>query len=345
MTQEAFEHFHTTYYSPENSFIYLYGDMEIETTLQYLNDEYLSGFKRTGAVNSEIPLQNAFARTQEVLGTYPVGADEATEDKTYHELHIVTGDARDVKTSMALRVLESVLLEGNSAPLRLALLQSGVAKDISGSYAGSYRQPIFSIKAAGSKPEQRDKFISIIYHTLQQLTINGIDKELLEAHLNYLEFKLREADFGAYPKGLIYGISVMDSWLYDGDPLAGLRYTEALQQLREGIKTRYYEQLIENYLLDNTHKVIVTLNPEQGKEEREQEVLAEKMAVLKASMDTETIAQNIELCSELHKRQAAADTAEALETIPLLERSDIRREVEVTETVLKLTVMRGSKEA
>ena len=334
LTQEAFEHFHTTYYSPENSFIYLYGDMEIETTLQYLNDEYLSGFKRTGAVNSEIPLQNAFARTQEVLGTYPVGADEATEDKTYHELHIVTGDARDVKTSMALRVLESVLLEGNSAPLRLALLQSGVAKDISGSYAGSY-QPIFSIKAAGSKPEQRDKFISIIYHTLQQLTINGIDKELLEAHLNYLEFKLREADFGAYPKGLIYGISVMDSWLYDGDPLAGLRYTEALQQLREGIKTRYYEQLIENYLLDNTHKVIVTLNPEQGKEEREQEVLAEKMAVLKASMDTETIAQNIELCSELHKRQAAADTAEALETIPLLERSDIRREVEVTETVLK----------
>ena len=331
LTQEAFEHFHTTYYSPENSFIYLYGDMDIETTLQYLNDEYLSGFKRTGAVNSEIPLQNAFARTQEVLGTYPVGADEATEDKTYHELHIVTGDARDVKTSMALRVLESVLLEGNSAPLRLALLQSGVAKDIS----GSYRQPIFSIKAAGSKPEQRDKFISIIYHTLQQLTINGIDKELLEAHLNYLEFKLREADFGAYPKGLIYGISVMDSWLYDGDPLAGLRYTEALQQLREGIKTRYYEQLIENYLLDNTHKVIVTLNPEQGKEEREQEVLAEKMAALKASMDTETIAQNIELCSELHKRQAAADTAEALETIPLLERSDIRREVEVTETVLK----------
>lgn len=336
LTQEAFEHFHTTYYSPENSFIYLYGDMDIETTLQYLNDEYLSGFKRTGAVNSEIPLQNAFARTQEVLGTYPVGADEATtEDKTYHELHIVTGDARDVKTSMALRVLESVLLEGNSAPLRLALLQSGVAKDISGSYTGSYRQPIFSIKAAGSKPEQRDKFISIIYHTLQQLTINGIDKELLEAHLNYLEFKLREADFGAYPKGLIYGISVMDSWLYDGDPLAGLRYTEALQQLREGIKTRYYEQLIENYLLDNTHKVIVTLNPEQGKEEREQEVLAEKMAALKASMDTETIAQNIELCSELHKRQAAADTAEALETIPLLERSDIRREVEVTETVLK----------
>lgn len=337
LTQEAFEHFHTTYYSPENAFIYLYGDMDIEATLQYLNDEYLEKFKRTGAVSSEIPLQAAFAKTREVSGTYPVGSDEETAAKTYHELHIVTGDARDVKTSMALRVLESVLLEGNSAPLRLALLKSGVAKDISGSYVGSYRQPIFSIKAAGSEIDQRDKFISVIYQTLQQLTINGIDKDLLEAHLNYVEFKLREADFGSYPKGLIYGISVMDSWLYDGDPLAGLRYTEALQQLREGIKTRYYEQLIENYLLDNTHKVIVTLTPEKGKEEHEQKVLAEKMADIKAKMDAAAIERHIKNCDELHKRQASVDTAEALATIPLLERKDIKNEVEVTKTVLTTT--------
>lgn len=161
LTQEAFEHFHTTYYSPENAFIYLYGDMDIEATLQYLNDEYLSSFKRTGAVESSIPLQMPLAKTQEVVGTYPVGSDETTEGKSYHELHIAVGDARDVKTSMALRVLESVLLEGNSAPLRLALLEAGVAKDISGSYVGSYRQPIFSIKAAGSEPGQRDKLSAL----------------------------------------------------------------------------------------------------------------------------------------------------------------------------------------
>ncbi len=334
LTQEAFEHFHTTYYSPENSYIYLYGDMDIEATLQYLNNEYLTAFKRTGALDSEIVMQAPFTRTKEVTGTYPIGADEDTEAKTYHEMHIVTGDARDVKTSMALRVLESVLLEGNSAPLRLSLLKSGVAKDISGSYAGSYRQPIFSIKAAGSKPELRDEFVSVIYRTLQQLTIDGIDQELLEANLNYLEFKLREADFGAYPKGLIYGISVMDSWLYEGDPLVGLRYNEILKQLRQGIKARYYEQLIENYLLDNTHKVIVTLNPEQGKEECEQKSLASKMEALKKTMSADTIARNIELCNELHKRQSTIDTPEVLATIPLLERSDIKREIEVAETIM-----------
>lgn len=341
LTQAAFEHFHTTYYSPENAFIYLYGDMDIAATLHYLDSQYLAAFKRTGAVASVIPLQEAPVRTQEITAAYPVGSDEELTGKTYHELHIVAGDARDVKTSMALRVLESVLLEGNSAPLRLALLKAGVAKDISGSYAGSYRQPIFSIKAAGSEPNQRDEFVSVIYRTLQQLTINGIDKELLEAHLNYLEFKLREADFGAYPKGLIYGISVMDSWLYDGDPLAGLRYNEALQQLHDGIKTRYYEQLIENYLLDNTHKALVTLTPERGKEEREQQALAVKMAAIKKTMDAAAITKHIEQCSELHKRQATIDTPAALETIPLLDRKDIRREVEVTKTTV---TQQGSNE-
>lgn len=336
LTQEAFEAFHTTYYSPENSFIYLYGDMDIEATLKYLDTEYLSSFKRTGGVESTIPLQIPFEKTQEVSGTYPVGMEEDINGKTYHELHIVTGDAKDVKTSMAMRVLESVLLEGNSAPLRLALLEANVAKDISGSYAGSFRQPIFSIKAAGSKPELRDKFISVTYRTLQELTINGIDKELLEAHLNYLEFKLREADFGAYPKGLIYGISVMDSWLYDGDPLSALRYNEVLTELRQGINKRYYEGLIENYLLDNTHKAIISLNPLQGQEESEQVALANQMSLLKANMNQLEIENNISMCQELHERQATIDTQEALASIPLLERTDIKKEVEVIET--KLTV-------
>ena len=134
----------------------------------------------------------------------------------------------------------------------------------------------------------------------------------------------------------MYSLAVFGNWLYsDEKAFAQVQALPVFEKLKELAGQGYFEELIRKYLLDNTHKVIVTLNPEQGKEEREQEVLAEKMAALKASMDTETIAQNIELCSELHKRQAAADTAEALETIPLLERSDIRREVEVTETVLK----------
>ena len=328
LTQEMFEDFHKTYYSAENSYIYLYGDMDIEATLAYLDQEYLSNFTKTGKVDSEIPMQAPYARTKEVEAFYPVDAGEDCTAKTYHELSIVVGKATDVKTSMALRLLEGVLLESESSPLRRALLNEGIAQNISGSYVGSLLQPIFSIKASGSELAHRDKFISAIYKNLQEITINGLDKKLLEAALNSTEFKMRESDFGAYPKGLIYGIGVMDNWLYGGNPFDGMRYNQMLKELREGLKTRYYEQLIEGYLLDNTHKVIVSLVPQPGKEEADRAIEVEKMAALKASMTTEELEAYAADCVELHIRQATPDRPEDLASIPILQRSDIRREIE-----------------
>ena len=328
LTQEMFEDFHKTYYSPENSYIYLYGDMDIEATLAYLDEEYLSNFTKTGKVDSEIPMQASFARTKEVEAYYPVDAGEDCSAKTYHELSIVVGTATDVKTSMALRLLEGVLLESESSPLRRALMNAGIAQNISGSYVGSLLQPIFSIKASGSEPELRDKFVSTIYKNLQEITINGLDKKLLEAALNSTEFKMRESDFGAYPKGLIYGIGVMDNWLYGGNPIEGMRYNKILKELREGLNTRYYEQLIEGYLLDNTHKVIVSLVPQPGKEETDRTIELEKMAAIKATMSKEELEAYAADCAELHRRQATPDRPEDLASIPILERSDIRREIE-----------------
>ncbi len=328
LTQEMFEDFHKTYYSPENSYIYLYGDMDIEATLAYLDEEYLSNFTKTGKVDSEIPMQAPFTRTKEVEAYYPVDAGEDCSAKTYHELSIVVGTATDVKTSMALRLLEGVLLESESSPLRRALMNAGIAQNISGSYVGSLLQPIFSIKASGSEPELRDKFVSAIYKNLQEITINGLDKKLLEAALNSTEFKMRESDFGAYPKGLIYGIGVMDNWLYGGNPIEGMRYNKILKELREGLNTRYYEQLIEGYLLDNTHKVIVSLLPQPGKEETDRTIELEKMAATKATMSKEELEAYAADCAELHRRQATPDRPEDLASIPILERSDIRREIE-----------------
>ena len=134
LTQEAFTNFHKTYYSPENSFIYLYGDMDIDATLAYLDKEYLSAFTKSGQVHSEINLQAPFAKTKEIEAFYPVDSGENLQAKTYHELSIVTGCARDVKTSMALRILEGVLLESESSPLRRALIDAKLGLSVSGSY-------------------------------------------------------------------------------------------------------------------------------------------------------------------------------------------------------------------
>ena len=340
LTQEAFTRFHKTYYSPENSYIYLYGDMDIEKTLAHL-DSYLKDFPKTGNVHSEIPLQNPLAKTAEFDGTYPVPEGSPTEGMTFHEVQIVAGDMRDQKTIMALRLLENVLLESEGAPLRRALLDAGVAKDISGSMSGSMLQNIFSVRASGSEPEQKDAFVKALYHNLQKISMEGIDKELLEASLNSAEFKLREADFGTYPKGLIYGLSVLDSWIYDIDPVSSLQYEPLLQELRDAVHTNYYETLIETNLLDNTHRVILTLAPEEGKEEKEQAELAEKLAAVKEKTKRSELERYAAECAELHERQAAPDPEEDLASIPLLERKDIRRETEKL-TVEKETVEGGT---
>ena len=329
LTQEKFEQFHKTYYSPENSYIYLYGDMDIDATLAYLNDDYLCHFTKTGTVDSVIHEQVSLERTAEVESTYPVDAGEDCTAKTYHELSIVTGNAKDLQTTMALRILEGVLLESEAAPLRRALLDAGVGQNISGSFTNSLLQPVFAIRVSGSEKNLRDKFISTIYKTLQDLTIKGIDKKLLEAALNSTEFKMREADFGAYPKGLIIGLGVMDSWIYGANPIDCVSYNKYLANLRAGLKGRYFENLIENYLLDNTHKVIVTLVPEPGKEEAEQAAAAQKMQELKAGMTQEELQRYIDECAELHRLQATPDSEEARASIPILKRSDIRQEIEV----------------
>lgn len=329
LTQEKFEQFHKTYYSPENSYIYLYGDMDIDATLAYLNDDYLCHFTKTGKVNSAINEQASLERTAEIEDTYPVDAGEDCTAKTYHELSIVTGKATDLQTTMALRLLEGVLLECEAAPLRRALLNAGVGQNISGSFTNSLLQPVFAIRVSGSEKDLRDKFISTIYKTLQDLTINGVDKKLLEAALNNAEFKMREADFGAYPKGLITGLGVMDSWIYGANPIDCVSYNKYLANLRAGLKTNYYESLIENYLLDNTHKVIVTLVPQPGKEEAQQAAATQKMQELKDSMTKEELERYIYECAELHRLQATPDSEEARASIPILKRSDIRQKVEV----------------
>lgn len=329
LTQEGFVAFHTKYYSPENAYIYLYGNMNIASYLKYLDEAYLQHFHRTPGFKVEIPLQAPFERTKEVRATYPVAAGSTTDHKTYLSMNIVVGSALDQKRIMALKTLTHVLLDGNSAPLRLALLQAGIGSDVYGSLEGSLLQPVFSVHVSGADPEKEDQFVKVVYSTLQKLSREGIPEQLLTAALNAEEFKMREADYNVYPKGLIYGLGIMESWLYGGDPTTTLQFTDNLDFLRKAIGKRYYEQLIETVLLDNTHKVLLTLTPEPGKEEKDAAHARDAMAAIKATMDQKALDEVEQTAATLHARQAAPDTSEALRTIPLLERSDIAPKAEV----------------
>ncbi|MDD7156763.1 MAG: insulinase family protein, partial [Megasphaera elsdenii] len=326
LTQEAFAAFHAKYYHPSNSYLFLYGDMDIDQTLAFIDGEYLSQF-HVQSVDSAIGRQTCPGSQ---VKTYPYGiaTGEKTDHKTLHSLTYVIDDALDPTVAMAFKVLTYVLLQSPAAPLKKALVDAGLGKDISGDFQDGILQPLWGISVNGSDPDKQDKILPIVRKVLGDMVRSGLDKTLLTGALNRTEFTLREADFVGRPKGLIYGIRCMDTWLYDMDPLAALSYEGALETLRRGIDNGYFEGLIQKYILDNPYYALVSLVPEPGLTERHDKALADKLAAYKASLSKEEIDAIVADSRALQKRQATPDSPEALETIPTLTRDDLEKKVD-----------------
>ncbi len=326
LSYEEFLAFHKKYYHPSNSYIYLYGDMDMEERLSWLDREYLSKFD-ADQVESEITMQPAFAEVKELDKTYSISNMEEEEDNTYLAYNWSVGDVLDADLSAAMSIVEYVLLEAPGAPLKQALLDASVGKDIEGSYDSGVRQPYFSVIAKNSNQEQKEQFVHIIRTVLQEQVEKGLEERTILAGINNLEFKLREADFGHFPKGLMYGIDAFDSWLYDEkEPFLYLKQIQSCEFLKSKLGTGYYEELIQKYLLDNTHASLIVMRPEKGLTAREEERVKEKLAAYKASLTEEEIQQMIEKTKKLRVFQETPSTKEELEKIPLLQLSDIRKE-------------------
>ena len=327
LTYEQFLDFHRKYYHPSNSYIYLYGDMDMEEKLNWLDEMYLSEFD-TLEIDSEIPLQKPFEAVKEVEMNYSISSNESEEDNTYLSYNKVIGTSLDKELYQAFQVLDYALLSAPGAPLKKVLVDAGIGKDIMGSYDNGIYQPIFSVVAKNANPEQKEEFVSVIEDTLAEIVKNGMDKKALEAGINYHEFRYREADFGNYPKGLMYGLQMFDSWLYDeAQPFLHVEATETFAFLKTQVDKGYFEQLIQRYLLDNTHGAIVVVKPEKGRTARLDKELEAKLQNYKKSLSKEEVAQLVAKTHQLVEYQEAEDALEDQEKIPVLKREDISREI------------------
>ena len=327
LTQTDFVAFHKKFYHPSNSFIYLYGDVDIAEQLAYLDREYLSEFEKID-VDSAIDLQPAFKEMKRVAEVYPIGEDEPSAEKSFLSLNMVVGDTSDTLTSLGLSILTHALFLSPAAPLRKALIDSGLGKDVDAAIEDDLRQPTFTITMTGSEINRVEKFYTLLTDELQKLVRDGIDKTLLQASISLLEFKLREADFGLAPKGLIYGLRLLKTWLYGGDPNAYLRYEDDLAAIKRELDERYFENLVQKYFLDNTHKVLMTLAPDKNFAKKRDAAQAQKLADIKATLSPAQIDDIIDTARRLKIRQGAPDSPEALKTIPILKREDLRKESE-----------------
>ena len=329
LTYEEFQEFYRVHYHPSNSYIFLYGDMNIEEQLAFLNDEYLSHFDAID-VHTEVALQAPFTEGKVVSYPYSVGSEEPTDNRTLHSFAYVLPDVTP-EHSLAFEVLTHALLTSPAAPLKQALVKAGIGSDISGYYLDSIRQPMWTVQATGSNLDKQADLQRIVESTLQELCDKGLDKELLEASLNSIEFALRESDFGGRPIGLAYIIRMMDNWLYDNDSLELLHYEEALTNIRKGLAGTYFEDLIRHSILNNNHKVLVSIYPERGLQERKDAEVKEHLANVKANMTSEEIEAIVEQTKRLKIRQETPDSDEALASIPLLELSDLNPNIEAVE--------------
>lgn len=328
LTYEQFLDFHRKYYHPSNSYIYLYGNMDMAEKLEYLDEAYLSHFDRI-TVDSEIGVQAPFEACAEAGKFYPITESEPEEDNTYLTYNIVVGDSLDRERYIAFQILDYALCSAPGAPLKQALLDKGIGKDIYSYYESGIRQSYFTIVAKNANLDRKAEFVECIEENLRSLSQKGIDKKALRAGLNFYEFRYREADFGSYPAGLMYGLQVLDSWLYDdAKPFIHIEAGETYKKLREKAETSYFEDLIRECMLENTHKGILTLAPWKGLAEERDRILTEKLAALKESFGSEQIQEVVEETHALLEYQETPDSKEDLATIPLLKREDIRKEAE-----------------
>lgn len=326
LTYEQFLDFHRTYYHPSNSYIYLYGNMDMAEKLSFIDEHYLSAFDALD-VDSEVASEPAFSAPVRKVREFPISEGEKADENTYLAWSLSAGDTLDRELYVAFQILDFALCTVPGAPLKKALIEKGIGKDVFSIYDNDIKQPYFSVVAKGTSVDREKEFRETIDAVLQEIVRNGFDKKALLAAINHFEFRYREADFGSFPKGLMYGIQMLGSWIYDDrKPFIHIEANETYRKLREKVEEGYFEKLIERYLLKNPHGAMVILQPKEGLAKLEEEALKAKLADRKAGMSKEEIAGIRRMMDALDAFRETEDSAEDLARIPLLNREDMKRE-------------------
>lgn len=276
LTYEKFLATHKKFYSSDNCYMILYGKMDIDEKLAFIDREYLSQLSPRN-YNYEIPLQ-MLPKEKSRKEYYPLEEPTGKDVQAALAYHIGTIDEQD--TLLAAYILTNAIMGNNEAPLKKTLLESGIGADVSVNVIDGVLQPYLYFVLKNTDEEGVKQFEPLIREKVKELCEKGIDKELLTAAVNSFEFMMNEKD-GGLPDGILCGINVTSSWIHGQNPLDALVYNQRCQDLRQKLKTHYFEELLEKVILKNEYYVSVSLFPEPKKTEKTVEVPAtEKLELL-----------------------------------------------------------------
>lgn len=324
LSYEEFKNFHNKFYHPSNSYIYIYGDCDMEERLQWLDNEYLSKFDAID-FDTTVKYQNAFDKPIYVTEEYPISKEEDMKDKTFLSYNIALPNTLDVKLMIAMDIIVSALFNNPGAPLKQALIDAGLGKDVSTMLDDGLLQPLLSIMVVNSNPEMEEKFINLVDEKLKEVVQNGLDKNTVLSIINYSEFKTREKAFSSrMPQGLLIQMGSLASWLYDeNEPFSKLETLKYYSELRDDLENGYFEEMINKHFVNNAHKSFVKLVPSYDVAKKDEEELANKLLEYKNSLSSAEIKDLIKKNIQLEEYQKTPSTKEEIDTLPKLAIDDL----------------------
>lgn len=326
LTYEQFKRFHEQYYHPSNARIFFYGDDDATERLR-LMDEALRGYERQEP-DSAVPLQPRFDEPKQVVRSYQVSEDEETSRKGMVTVNWLLSEVTDTERTLALHLLEYILIGKPASPLRKALIESGLGEDLAGQgLEGELRQLFFSTGLKGTDVADADAIQSLIIETLERLVRNGIPADTIEAAVNSTEFTLRENNTGSFPRGLLLMLRALTTWLHDADPLAPLAFEKPMAAIKARLASGepLFENLIREGFLENQHRTTVILQPDTELAARVDAAEQARLDAARTAMSEAEIARIVEATHQLRLAQETPDAPEALATLPSLRTEDLDR--------------------
>ncbi|MDE5714807.1 MAG: insulinase family protein [Anaeroplasmataceae bacterium] len=323
LTYDEFKNFHSKFYHPTNSYIFLYGNCDMEERMNWLDEAYLSKFEKI-EFNTEIKYQTPFKAPISQTGYYPVAKEVPLENKTFLSYNVAFPSTLDTKLMIATGILVDVLLNNLGAPLKQALIDAKLGADVMAAFDDGLLQPLLGIVVINSNENREKEFIQLIDEKLKEILDKGLDHDALRSLINYNEFKVREGKFSYMPKGLEIEMTCLNSWLYSEDlPFAKLENLKYYEELRKDLDNGYFEKIITDYILNNPHKSFVKLVPSYTIAEEKEAKLQKKLKDYKASLSKDELLKLIEKNKNLQVYQSTPSTKEEIATLPVLELKDL----------------------
>ena len=319
--------FHQRHYHPSNAFFYSYGDFALKDHLGFIEEKILSRFQKTDP-RTDVPSQPRWEKPQTATFPYPLAENEDPTKKFQVCVAWLTADIRNSFEILTLVLLEEILLGNPASPLRKALIDSGLGTALSDGtgFVSDHKDTLFACGLKDVEQSAASAIEATIFEVLRNLTQNGIPKELIEAAIHQIEFQRKEVTNTPFPYGLKLLLAFAGTWIHGGDPLKILQFDADLKRLKqELVAGPFFETRIKSYFLENPHRVLFTLVPDQALATKETEQVVAQLRRIKqdlAQSDLETIQRATK------SLRARRETKEDVNCLPTLEINDIPPEVQ-----------------